>query len=177
MRNRYIFTLLFILAVSIVPLLVLGAASAGTSPASQGEQQGGSFFSWIGFFYSFLLSVAAILAVFMLVLAGVEMMTAVEKWRTDAKQRIWNALLGLLLAALSFVILKTIDPQFLNLKLNPVEVTGPPGPTPPPAPDNPNGWCKRPSGSCLWRSKDFCENVLSGTFLGGTFDNPPAECS
>ena len=121
-----------------------------------------------------MLSAAAILAVFMLVLAGVEMMTAVEKWRTDAKQRIWNALLGLLLAALSFVILKTIDPQFLNLKLTPVEVTGPPGPISPPAPGASSwGWCKYPSGSCRWQSSNLCNNA-GGSFLGGTFDKP--EC-
>ena len=122
-----------------------------------------------------MLSAAAILAVFMLVLAGVEMMTAVEKWRTDAKQRIWNALLGLLLAALSFVILKTIDPQFLDLKLTPVEVTGPPWPIPPPTPGgggmSPLGWCKYPSGSCRWQSSNLCNNA-GGSFLGGTFDKP-----
>lgn len=122
MRSKYV---IFIFIIGFLPLLALGAASDTTNPAPSGGQQGGSFFSWVRFFYSFLLSAAAILAVFMLVLAGVEMMTAVEKWRTDAKQRIWNAIIGLLLAALSFLILKTIHPQFKELKIQSLDI----GPT------------------------------------------------
>ena len=121
-----------------------------------------------------MLSAAAILAVFMLVLAGVEMMTAVEKWRTDAKQRIWNALLGLLLAALSFVILKTIDPQFLKLEITPIEVDAPGTTITPPTPgSSPWGWCRYPSGSCRWQSRNLCESA-GGTFLGGVYEKP--EC-
>ncbi len=170
MWNKPAFVILFALALSVFPLVGFGAASGDVPDASgPASQSGGNSFSWISFFYSFLLSAAAILAVFMLVLAGVEMMTAVEKWRTDAKERIWNAIIGLLLAALSFLILKTIDPKFLDLKITPVEVTGPPGSTIPPGSER--GWCKATTGFCSMQSPAACAAI--GTFFGA---NKPNDC-
>lgn len=80
------------------------------------------FFGYAQFLYPFALSVAAVLAVIMLIIAGLEMMTASEGLRSDAKQKIWGAVLGLLLAVGSYLILNTINPDLVKLKLNPPKV-------------------------------------------------------
>jgi hypothetical protein len=88
---------------------------------AQGQQQTG-FSDYLGFIIPFMLSAAAILAVIMLIIAGLEMMTAAPGLREDAKKRIWGAVLGLLLAVISFLILNTIDPKLIRLELEPPKV-------------------------------------------------------
>mgnify|MGYP001611510906 CR=1 FL=1 len=75
------------------------------------------FLKYAQFLYPFALSVAAVLAVVMIVIAGLEMMTASEGLREDAKKKIWAAVLGLLLAVGSYLILNTINPDLVQLKL------------------------------------------------------------
>jgi len=89
------------------------------------------FLGYAKFLYPFMLSVAAVLAVIMIIIAGLEMMTASEGLREDAKKKIWAAVLGLLLAVGSYLILKTINPQLLELKLTLPTISTPgPGPGP-----------------------------------------------
>jgi len=96
---------------------------SGTIPAGQGASP--DFISYAKFLYPFALSVAAILAVAMIVIAGMEMVTF--SWNPvrlqSAKEKIWAALGGLLLAALSFLILRTINPDLITLRLSPPKVT------------------------------------------------------
>jgi len=68
--------------------------------------------------YNFMLSVVGIVAVMMLIVAGMRYITAAGNATsiTDAKSIAGNAIVGLLLALLSFVILKTINPDVLYLK-------------------------------------------------------------
>ncbi|MCK4918896.1 MAG: hypothetical protein KAS01_00750 [Candidatus Pacebacteria bacterium] len=68
--------------------------------------------------YNFMLSVVGIVAVMMLIVAGMRYITAAGNAAsvTDAKSIAGNAVVGLLLALLSFVILKTINPDVLYLK-------------------------------------------------------------
>ncbi|MCK5412824.1 MAG: hypothetical protein KAI57_00430 [Candidatus Pacebacteria bacterium] len=68
--------------------------------------------------YNFMLSVVGIVAVMMLIVAGMRYITAAGNATsvTDAKSIAGNAVVGLLLALLSFVILKTINPDVLYLK-------------------------------------------------------------
>ena len=79
---------------------------------------------------------AAVLAVIMIIIAGLEMMTASEGLREDAKKKIWGAVLGLLLAVGSFLILRTINPQLINLNIDTsrLEVITPITPGPGPGP-------------------------------------------
>ena len=96
---------------------------SGTMPAGQSASP--DFISYAKFLYPFALSVAAILAVAMIVIAGMEMVTF--SWNPvrlqSAKEKIWAALGGLLLAALSFLILRTINPDLITLRLSPPKVT------------------------------------------------------
>jgi len=75
------------------------------------------FLGYAMFFYPLMLSAAAILAVVMLAIAGIEMMTGSVTLREDAKRRAWAAILGLLLAVLTYLILFTINPQLVGLIL------------------------------------------------------------
>lgn len=62
--------------------------------------------------YDFLLSVVGIVAVMMLIIGGMRYIAAVS----DTKDVITNALLGLLLAILSYVIVAEINPDVLYIK-------------------------------------------------------------
>jgi len=69
--------------------------------------------------FSFGLAIAAALAVIMIVWGGVEYMLSESLFSKEAgKERIKNAILGLLLALTSYLILWTINPNLLNFKLN-----------------------------------------------------------
>ncbi len=68
--------------------------------------------------FQFGLAIAAALAVIMIVWGGVQIMTT-DSWsgKSEGKQRIWDALIGLGLALVSWLILYTINPEILNFKL------------------------------------------------------------
>ncbi len=79
--------------------------SAGTNPL-------GAFLSQA---FQFGLAIAAALAVIMIVWGGVEIMTT-DSWtgKSSGKQKIQDAIWGLLLALVSWLILYTINPDILN---------------------------------------------------------------
>ena len=86
----------------------------------------------------FLLSAAIILALVMMVIGGVEYVGAAgnTSFLGDAKDRIINALLGLILALAAWLILNTINPELVNFQL---DIEGlPTGPANPGGP-NPSG--------------------------------------
>ncbi len=68
--------------------------------------------------FSFGLAIAAALAVIMIVWGGVQIMTT-DSWsgKSEGKQKIWDAIWGLGLALVSWLILYTINPDILNFKL------------------------------------------------------------
>jgi hypothetical protein len=68
--------------------------------------------------YNFLLSIVGIVAVMMLIIGGMKYITAAGNASiiSDAKDTIWNAIFGLLLALLSWVIVSTINPDVLYIK-------------------------------------------------------------
>lgn len=68
--------------------------------------------------FSFGLAIAAALAVIMIVWGGVQIMTT-DSWggKSEGKQKIWDAVWGLILALVSWLILYTINPDILNFKL------------------------------------------------------------
>lgn len=68
--------------------------------------------------FQFGLALAAALAVVMIVWGGVEIMLSESVLKkTDGKKRIMDALGGLLLALVSWLILYIINPDILNFKL------------------------------------------------------------
>ncbi len=90
-----------------------------------GSGQAKDFLDYARFLYPFMLSVAAILAVLMMVFAGIQMMASVGNpgMITSAKEKISSAIFGLLLAVGSFLILRTINPNLIKLQLSPPKVT------------------------------------------------------
>jgi hypothetical protein len=66
--------------------------------------------------YNFGVAAAAVLAVLMIAWGGVEYMTTEAfEGKSDAKGKIWNAILGLLLVLSSYLILWTINPDILSI--------------------------------------------------------------
>ena len=95
---------------SYVPLAPLpGVGSGGAS----------SFGGYLGSLFNIGIGIAVVLAVIMLTVAGIEYMGggANESLKTDAKERIWSSILGLLLAIGAWLILNIINPQLLGLNL------------------------------------------------------------
>jgi len=66
--------------------------------------------------FAFALSAAAVLAFGMLVMGGIQYIASAgnESILKDAKDRIWNALIGLFLALAAWLILNTINPALVS---------------------------------------------------------------
>ncbi|MBI2175176.1 MAG: hypothetical protein HYU35_00355 [Parcubacteria group bacterium] len=75
------------------------------------------FIRWV---LPFVLSLAAVLAVIMIVVAGVELVIKGDRpaARENAKAQIWAAIGGLVLAFAAFLILRTINPDLVGLKFD-----------------------------------------------------------
>jgi hypothetical protein len=68
--------------------------------------------------FQFGLAIAAALAVVMIVWGGVEIMLSETPFgKSSGKEKIWDAIWGLGLALVSWLILYTINPDILNFKL------------------------------------------------------------
>ncbi|TSC73464.1 MAG: Uncharacterized protein G01um101470_70 [Parcubacteria group bacterium Gr01-1014_70] len=89
----------------------------GGSVQLPADETGFSFYAQN--FYLFLLSAAVILALVMLVIGGVEYVASAGNTSLlgDAKGRMLNALLGLLLALASWLILNLINPDLVDFSL------------------------------------------------------------
>ena len=76
----------------------------------------GKFIQWI---YRYGIMIAGILAMIMLVVAGLQWVTSAGSPEriTSAKKRIGNALMGLFVALISYFLLSTINPYLVNLRL------------------------------------------------------------
>ncbi|MES2060078.1 MAG: hypothetical protein V4438_03545 [Patescibacteria group bacterium] len=73
--------------------------------------------TYLGSLYKFGVAAAAGLAVIMVIWGGIEYITAVAgEGKSGGKERITSAILGLLLALGSYIILNTINPDLLSLK-------------------------------------------------------------
>ncbi|OGZ46201.1 MAG: hypothetical protein A3C84_01640 [Candidatus Ryanbacteria bacterium RIFCSPHIGHO2_02_FULL_48_12] len=70
--------------------------------------------------FAVALSAAAILALLMLVVGGIQYLGSAESPSrlSDAKDRIWNALIGLVLAVAAWLILNTINPALVSNDFN-----------------------------------------------------------
>ena len=76
--------------------------------------------------YKIGLGIAGILAVVMITIGGVMYMTTEAVGdKSDAKNKINNAIFGLILALSSFLLLKTINPAFIGSDLSLTPVPGP----------------------------------------------------
>lgn len=100
--------------------------------------------------FTLLIAIAGGLAVIMIVIGGFQYVSTDSlTGKKEGKERITNAIIGLLLAIASYIILNTINPQILNfnLRIPGAPQSTPPTTTPPPPP---------PSGSCNINSSTSC---------------------
>ena len=81
-------------------------------------EEGNELGLFLGQTFQFGLAIAAALAVIMIVWGGVEIMLSESVFKKDdGKKKIKDAIYGLLLALVSWLILYTINPDILNFKL------------------------------------------------------------
>ena len=126
-------TACFATASSYIPLEPLpGASTEGGTPEPV------SLTEYLELVFAFGISIAGILAVTMIVIGGIQYITAYGNpgMVTNAKNRITQALLGLLLAVGAWLILYTINPDLAKGKLTIPPISSP----------------GRPSSSCHHRS-------------------------
>lgn len=129
--------------------------------------------------FAYLLSVAAFLAVIMVVIGGVQYLASGGNTSvvSDAKGRIWSAVGGLLLAVGAWLILYTINPDLIRLKIT-VPDTGLPGQTSPsPNPQNPAcGLASgRPNGCACTTPNQCASSTCDGGKCAAT--GPIAQCA
>lgn len=92
--------------------------------------EGGELSTYLESLFVFGISIAGILAVLMIVIGGIQYMTAYGNPGKvgDAKNRIYQALLGLLLAISAWLILYTINPDLVKGVLTIPPITSLPSP-------------------------------------------------
>lgn len=140
-----------------------------------------------------LIGLAGVLAVLMIVVCGIKMMgTPSASAKSEAKECVWNAIFGVLLAVGAWILLYQINPALLSSDMN---VTILPPPPPPPAVNTtaPAGTPTGCGGSAPqafptapgWYFK-YCDATTQGTYvyagtsaqacatLSGTINNPSA---
>lgn len=72
---------------------------------------------YIGYVFKFSIALAAFLAVIMIIIGGFQYMTSETPFsKSDGKEKIWNAVTGLLMVLASYLILATIDPRLVEIK-------------------------------------------------------------
>ncbi len=109
---------------------------------------------YLNMMITIFIGVCAVLSVVMIVIGGIEVMTSeLAHTKQAGKERIENALLGLLIALGAYALLFTINPDLLNSDINAPKVTAPAvAPTvavctPPQVQEG--GTCV-PVGTCQW---------------------------
>jgi len=103
----------------------------GQPTLSRGEDLLPTYLSWV---FRLSLGAAAILAVLFIIIGGVRYtLTSISpSEKSAAKQMIWNAIYGLLIVLVAFLVLRTINPDLVNFSLRLPSITGgiPAGPGP-----------------------------------------------
>ena len=127
----------YLLIITIFLLPVLALAQGYTPMVDIGFNPNQNFNGYIDALYALSISIAALLAVIKIVIAGVKwMMSDVVTNKQEAKKDISGALLGLLIVLAAVLILTVINPNLtsVNLTLTPTPYT--PTSTAPPPPLN-----------------------------------------
>ena len=136
--KKYILITFCLTLLAFLPTLTLAQVTYTPMVGIPGLDGTGSFDSFINSLYWLSISIAALLAVIKLIIAGVKwMLTDVVTSKEDAKKDIKGSLIGLLIVLGAVLVLMVINPQLVNVNFNP-DRTAPPPPvgaiTPPPAP-------------------------------------------
>ena len=147
-----------ILLLSFLPVVALAApatydllAPIGTLPTTV------TLTEYLQGIFKTIVGIVGVLAVIMIVVCGIRLMgSGSAGGKSEAKQCIWNAVFGILLAIGSWLLLNTINPLLLKndatLSVAPAVVGAPT----PPAP---------PSGTLSWKPGPICPSIV-GKIVG-----------
>lgn len=90
------------------------------SPSGTPITNSSNLAEYLQFIFQFAIGITGVLAVIMIILGGITYLsTDAVSGKKDGKEMITNALWGLALAILSWLILYTINPTLLNIKITP----------------------------------------------------------
>ena len=132
----------------------------------------GNFDGYINAIYAMFISIAALLAVVKIVIAGVKyMFTDIVPQKTQAKQDIQGAIFGLILILGAVLILTVINPDLTNFNLEQNQIALPdPLPQDDPSSDGVLSileFCEQNDGNCEVRSCDALDDYTGGMILAG----------
>jgi hypothetical protein len=123
-KNLYIFSVLLLLLLPVVAL-----AQFKPLVGIPGIDPSAGFSDYINALYALSISIAGLLAVIKIIIAGVKyMLSDVVSTKSDAKGDIQGALIGLLIIISAVVVLNQINPQLTQSKLFLTPVSPVPGP-------------------------------------------------
>ncbi len=106
--------LLFIILVAPLSALAQGYVSLVSIPGVS-DPTGGGFNDYINALYVLSISIAALLAVIKIIIAGVKwMLSDVVTSKQEAKSDIWGATIGLLVVISAVLVLNVINPQLIE---------------------------------------------------------------
>jgi amino acid transporter len=132
-KKRKILTTLTLIATFMaltVPLLAFaqGYVPLAPVPPASSEGQHVNFPNYVRGMIKLLIGVAGVLAVIVIIIGGIQYITAgdSESRKGDAKERIWKAIIGLILALASWLILYTINPDLVivDITVDPASAPG-----------------------------------------------------
>jgi hypothetical protein len=112
---------IFIFTLAATPLVTMAGGGEGFTPliGIPGLDNTNSFDSYVDALYALAISIAALVAVVKIVLAGAKyMMDDIVTHKSEAKEDIKNALIGLLIIIGAVIILNTINSDLTNLSIN-----------------------------------------------------------
>ncbi len=110
------FILLFLAIIVFAPATAFATEFYPIVPLPALQQESMTLPQYVNAVFTLAISIGAILAVLMLIFGGFEYMTSeATGGKKDGRDRIRQALLGLVLLLLSYLILYVINPQLLNL--------------------------------------------------------------
>lgn len=116
--NSKILQFAFVAIIYSLPVVVLAQVSFRPLVGIPGLDPNANFNSYINALYGLAISVAALIAVIKIIIAGVKyMLTDVVSSKGAAKEDIQSALFGLLIIAAAYLILNQINPQLTTSKL------------------------------------------------------------
>jgi hypothetical protein len=100
-------------------LVFLLSGAAGIGAARAAFAQAGSPGDFVVLAYNFALAIGAVIAFGVIVWGGVQYALAAgnPSRQSDARDRIWQALIGLVLLAGSYLVLYTINPALVNFQI------------------------------------------------------------
>lgn len=174
MRILFLTTFLALALLSLVPLSADAQAYQPLAPIP-GVSSGISFSQFVERIVVIALSIGAILAVLMLVVGGFEWMVSEAVHKKElGRERVRNAIFGLLILLAAVLVLNTINPQLINLNPAVQELKLPlvERPSDTSKPD-----CQRLSRfDCQSKWSSFCKaqgQILSYEVIGGVYSCVP----